>query len=68
MGFWTDHVVPRIADRALSAPEVGRWRSIACAGLDGRVLEIGFGSGLNIPLYRGAVTLGDGVARWLLGG
>ena len=61
MGFWTDHVVPRIADRALSAPEVGRWRSIACAGLDGRVLEIGFGSGLNIPLYPRAVTQVDAV-------
>jgi SAM-dependent methyltransferase len=61
MGFWTDHVVPRIADRSLSAPEVGRWRSVACAGLDGRVLEIGFGSGLNVPLYPAGVSQVDAV-------
>ena len=61
MGFWTDHIVPRIADRSLSAPEVRRWRSVACAGLGGRVLEIGFGSGLNIPLYPAEVTQVDAV-------
>lgn len=56
MGVWTDHVVPRIADRALRSPEIGALRAEACTPLWGRVLEIGFGSGLNIAWYPPAVT------------
>jgi SAM-dependent methyltransferase len=55
MGVWTDHVVPRMADRALRAPAIGELRRQACAPLHGRVLEIGFGSGLNVPWYPPAV-------------
>lgn len=49
MGFWTDRVVPRITDRALATDDVHALRVEACAGLRGRVLEVGFGSGLNLP-------------------
>ena len=48
MGWWTDHVVPRLTDAGLSAEEIGELRARACVGLHGRVLEIGFGSGLNL--------------------
>jgi SAM-dependent methyltransferase len=51
MGFWTDHVVPRITDAALDNRDVRRHRERAVAGLRGTVLEIGFGSGLNVPVY-----------------
>ena len=51
MGFWTDHVVPRITDAALDNRDVNRHRERAVAGLRGTVLEIGFGSGLNVPVY-----------------
>jgi SAM-dependent methyltransferase len=61
MAFWTDRVVPRITDRALSSPDVMELRSVACAGLTGRVLEIGFGSGLNVGLYPDGVTRLDAV-------
>lgn len=60
-GWWTDHVVPRLADGALSAPHIGRLRARACAPLTGRVLEIGFGSGLNLPHLPEAVTALDAV-------
>lgn len=56
MGVWSEHIVPRLTDRALASAEVGELRADICAPLRGRVLEIGFGSGLNIPWYPAAVT------------
>jgi len=55
MGWWTNNVVPRVAERSLSAPAVTQLRTRACAGLHGRVLEIGFGSGLNVAHYPAKV-------------
>lgn len=56
MGVWGDHVLPRLTDRALSRSDVGELRAAVCAPLRGRVLEIGFGSGLNVPWYPAEVT------------
>ncbi len=50
MGVWVEQVVPRIANRALDNERVRAIRARTCAGLRGEVLEIGFGSGLNVPL------------------
>ncbi len=61
MGIWTERVVPHLTDRALSTPEVMSLRQQACAGLRGRVLEIGFGSGLNATLYPTDVERVDAV-------
>jgi SAM-dependent methyltransferase len=51
MGLWSDRVVPRLTDKVLGTNEVRRHRLDAVTGLHGTVLEIGFGSGLNVPLY-----------------
>lgn len=51
MGIWSDRVVPRLTDRALAADEIAELRAQACSGMRGRVLEIGFGSGLNVDHY-----------------
>ena len=56
VGAWTEHVVPRMADRSLRGPEIGALRDEACAPLRGEVLEIGFGSGPNVRSYPAAVT------------
>ena len=53
---WEERVVPRLTDLCLRGHEVGELRGSACAGLTGRVLEIGFGSGLNVRWYPPEVT------------
>ena len=56
MGWWSERAVPHLTDLALRGPEIGELREEACRGLHGRVLEIGFGSGLNLRFYPAAVT------------
>ncbi len=56
MGWWGDQVVPRMVDVVLGNDEVGKLRAKACTGLHGQVLEVGFGSGLNIGYYPPEVT------------
>jgi ubiquinone/menaquinone biosynthesis C-methylase UbiE len=43
-------------DRVLRTPEVNARRAKVCQGLHGRVLEIGFGTGLNLRHYPAEVT------------
>src|SRR4029434_10735681 len=43
-------------DRVLDTPTVNARRAKVCQGLHGRVLEIGFGTGLNLHHYPAAVT------------
>ncbi len=56
MGWWREQVVPRVANKSLDTKEVRELRPRVCTGLRGEVLEIGFGSGLNIAHYPSAVT------------
>ena len=56
MGVWADRVVPHIVDKSGSNPHVDALRDPVCAGLHGRVLEIGFGSGLNVDHYPAQVA------------
>ena len=54
MSLWSEQVAPRLTDRT-DSPAVRRIRAQACAGLAGHVLEIGFGSGQNLPFYPATV-------------
>ncbi|MFN8192154.1 MAG: class I SAM-dependent methyltransferase [Nocardioidaceae bacterium] len=54
--MWREQVLPRLTDAVLRGHEVGQVRGDACTGLTGRVLEIGFGSGLNVRWYPREVT------------
>jgi ubiquinone/menaquinone biosynthesis C-methylase UbiE len=56
MGAYTEHVLPRIVDVACNLKAAHPQRRRACDGLAGEVVEIGFGSGLNVPFYPPGVT------------
>jgi len=56
MGFYADQIVPRVTDLALRGREYSRLRARVAAGLGGEVLEVGFGSGLNVPHYPPSVV------------
>ena len=51
MGFYEERVLPRVVDLACSVGEFRDWRRRAVEGLSGRVVEVGFGSGLNVAFY-----------------
>src|SRR3954468_991112 len=57
MALWREHVVPRLTDVLLGTNEVRGHRERVVTGLRGEVVEIGFGSGLNVPLYPPDVEL-----------
>ena len=57
MSFYRDQVLPRLVDRACGTSGLRRWRAEVTEGLTGRVIEIGFGSGLNVDHYPPDVEL-----------
>ncbi|MEU0541467.1 class I SAM-dependent methyltransferase [Nocardia sp. NPDC005978] len=56
MGIYEERVLPHIIDKTCGSAMLDPVREKACAGLRGRVVEIGFGSGRNVPFYPAAVT------------
>jgi len=56
VGLYESQILPRIIDISLRGAEIGRLRARVASGLTGEVLEIGFGSGLNVPYYPPGLT------------
>jgi SAM-dependent methyltransferase len=56
MGFYAKYILPRILEWSAGAPEFGEYRQRALEPACGETLEIGLGTGLNLPYYPEAVT------------
>jgi SAM-dependent methyltransferase len=56
MGLYGEQVLPRVINVACAMKSADPLRRRVCDGLAGDVVEIGFGSGLNIPFYPDTIT------------
>jgi len=51
LGFYEDRILPHLVNLTMRNRRLTPYRERVISAADGRVLEIGVGSGLNVPLY-----------------
>ena len=56
MGFYGDRVLPHVINVVMNTKQTRTIRERVCADLKGEVLEIGFGTGHNLPYLPADVT------------
>ena len=57
MGLYSSYIFPRLMDWVMSGEEFHRWRALLLQDAQGETLEIGLGTGLNLPHYPQTVSL-----------
>jgi ubiquinone/menaquinone biosynthesis C-methylase UbiE len=55
MGIYADYIFPLCCDTLMSGPDLERIRKQVLENVTGEILEIGFGTGLNLPHYPSVV-------------
>ena len=61
MAFYGEQILPRVINLCCGTKAMAPLRTRVCAGLAGDVLEIGFGSGHNVPFYPSGTKRVDAV-------
>jgi ubiquinone/menaquinone biosynthesis C-methylase UbiE len=56
MGFYQNQIVPFLIHQAMRQKNLAAYRSRVVSAAEGRVLEIGIGSGMNLPFYSQKVA------------
>lgn len=56
MGFYSNLVIPYCIDLSMSSSNLEQYRQELLKDVSGEILEIGFGTGLNLPHYPEQVT------------
>jgi ubiquinone/menaquinone biosynthesis C-methylase UbiE len=51
MGFYQDQILPLLINASMRQKNLAAYRNRVVTAAEGRVLEIGSGSGLNLPFY-----------------
>ena len=55
--YYQQHIFPHILNQVMQVPSLMQSRAELLKSIQGDVLEIGFGTGLNIPFYQAVDTL-----------
>ncbi|MBX7167872.1 MAG: class I SAM-dependent methyltransferase [Pirellulales bacterium] len=61
MGLYANYVFPHLLDWVMQSPAMAEQRPRVAGAAAGHVLEIGFGTGLNLPHYTDAVKRLDAI-------
>jgi ubiquinone/menaquinone biosynthesis C-methylase UbiE len=56
MGWYGEHIFPHLMEWVMGGEEFQKQRRLVLARVNGTVLEIGFGTGLNLPHYPAALS------------